>query len=74
MGAVILDVVNVEAELAESEQVMKQLPDDPRERVPRREMQHDDFALALAVHVLRRRSYPATRPCGYPLQLVAQLE
>ena len=58
VGAVILDVVDVEAELSESEQVMKQLPDDPRERVPRREMQHDDFALALAVHVLRADLIP----------------
>jgi hypothetical protein len=31
--------------------VMQQLPDHSRERVARRQMQHDDFALALAVHV-----------------------
>src|SRR5208283_2633771 len=66
--AVILDVVNVEAELPEPQQVMKQLPDHTRERVSRREMQHDDFALALLIHrceaILARGA-----PSGYPLQL-----
>ena len=70
---VILDVVNVETELPEPQQVMKQLPDNPGERVPRRQMQHDDFALALAFHlcvaILARIA-----ACGYPLELRSHLE
>ena len=46
----ILDVIDVEAELAEADQVMEQLPDDTSERISRRQMEYDDFALALGFH------------------------
>src|SRR5207244_2385427 len=49
----LLDIVNVEAELSKPDQVVKQLPDHPCERVSPRQMQYDDFALALALHLLR---------------------
>ena len=60
VGAMVLDIVNVEAELSEPDQVMHQLPDHPRKRVPRRQMQHDDLALALALHRLRGDLSPRT--------------
>src|SRR5580704_17768230 len=53
--------------------MMQQLPDYPGKRVTRRQMQHDDFALAIAFHlcfaILARSA-----ACGYPLQLLPQLE
>src|ERR1700693_4347432 len=57
--AVIFDVVNVEAELAESDQMMEQLPHDARERVSHREMQNDNSAFAFHPESACDSSYAA---------------
>ena len=46
LGAMILDVVDLEAERAQSNQMVEQLPDDARERVSHREMENNNPALA----------------------------
>jgi heat shock protein HspQ len=55
----ILDVIDIEAEFAQSDQMMEQLPDDTRERVSHREMENNNPAFAFhpdtaAILVVRR--------------------
>src|ERR1019366_3862201 len=45
VSAVILDVVDLEAECAQSDQMVEQLPDDARERVSNRQMENNNPAL-----------------------------